>query len=112
MIDKATGGFYFPLFHITICILEAPFAVEMDSNEDNGIEKEFLEIEDIEDDEETEQPSSNIIEMRQLDALTGAPFAEDTLLYALPVCGPYDALLPYKYKVPNLSVLVQIQFCR
>ena len=33
------------------------------------------------------------------DSLTGCPLADDTLLYAIPVCGPYDSLLNYKYKV-------------
>lgn len=31
-----------------------------------------------------------------LDALTGCPMAEDLLLYAIPVCGPYSAMLNYK----------------
>lgn len=34
-----------------------------------------------------------------LDSLTGCPKAEDTLLFALPVCAPYDVMLSYKYKV-------------
>jgi NFACT protein C-terminal domain len=35
----------------------------------------------------------------QLDALTGAPVADDELLFALPVCAPYSALQGYKYRV-------------
>lgn len=34
-----------------------------------------------------------------LDSLTGIPRAEDLLLFAVPVCGPYAALQAYKYKV-------------
>ena len=31
-----------------------------------------------------------------LDALTGCPVAEDVLMYAIPVCGPYSSMLNYK----------------
>jgi hypothetical protein len=31
--------------------------------------------------------------------LAGAPHAEDLLLFALPVCAPYNALQGYKYRV-------------
>ena len=34
-----------------------------------------------------------------LDSLTGLPRADDTLLFAVPVCGPYAALQNYKFKV-------------
>jgi len=34
-----------------------------------------------------------------LTALTGKPFPTDNLLYAIPVCAPYDTLRDYKYKV-------------
>jgi len=34
-----------------------------------------------------------------LDTLTGRPLPEDTLLFAIPVCAPYAALINYKYKV-------------
>jgi predicted ribosome quality control (RQC) complex YloA/Tae2 family protein len=34
-----------------------------------------------------------------LAALTGMPKKEDILLYAVPVCGPYEAMQNYKYKV-------------
>lgn len=49
--------------------------------------------------EEPDPISSDVAEIRQLDALTGHPLAEDIILYALPVCGPYDALMSCKYKV-------------
>lgn len=34
-----------------------------------------------------------------LDYLTGIPVASDILLYAVPVCAPYNALQTYKYRV-------------
>lgn len=34
-----------------------------------------------------------------LSALTGRPVAGDILLYAIPVCGPYEALKDFKFKV-------------
>jgi len=38
-------------------------------------------------------------ETDMLDSLTGVPVAEDELLFAVPVCAPYNTLLNYKYKV-------------
>eukprot|EP00479_Gromia_sphaerica_P008839 TRINITY_DN3535_c0_g1_i1.p1 TRINITY_DN3535_c0_g1~~TRINITY_DN3535_c0_g1_i1.p1 ORF type:complete len:231 (-),score=51.29 TRINITY_DN3535_c0_g1_i1:95-787(-) len=35
----------------------------------------------------------------QLDLLTGKPIAQDEIEYCVPVCGPYDAIKDYKYKV-------------
>ncbi|GMH29151.1 hypothetical protein Nepgr_030994 [Nepenthes gracilis] len=37
--------------------------------------------------------------LNEVDYLTGNPLPEDILLYALPVCGPYNALQTYKYRV-------------
>jgi hypothetical protein len=37
--------------------------------------------------------------LRELDSLTGCPRPDDTLLYAVPVCGPYAALAAFKLKV-------------
>lgn len=37
--------------------------------------------------------------LTELDSLTGKPVADDILLYAVPVCGPYNALHGYKYRV-------------
>ena len=34
-----------------------------------------------------------------LDYLTGIPLPSDILLYAVPVCAPYNALQTYKYRV-------------
>jgi len=38
-------------------------------------------------------------ETDMLDSLTGVPVVEDELLFAVPVCAPYNTLLNYKYKV-------------
>ncbi|KAL4420985.1 hypothetical protein ABPG77_001304 [Micractinium sp. CCAP 211/92] len=37
--------------------------------------------------------------LTQLDQLTGQPRADDILLYAVPVCAPYQVMTSYKYKV-------------
>ena len=34
-----------------------------------------------------------------LDALTGAPFPDDVLTFAIPVCAPYSAMSAFKFKV-------------
>ncbi|XP_075283397.1 ribosome quality control complex subunit NEMF [Opisthocomus hoazin] len=34
-----------------------------------------------------------------LDSLTGQPHPEDVLLFAVPICAPYTAMMNYKYKV-------------
>ena len=35
----------------------------------------------------------------EVEKLTGCPLPQDTLLYALPMCGPYSAFNNFKYKV-------------
>lgn len=37
--------------------------------------------------------------LNDVDYLTGNPVPTDVLLYAIPVCGPYNALQSYKYRV-------------
>ncbi|KAF3778096.1 Nuclear export mediator factor NEMF-like protein [Nymphaea thermarum] len=37
--------------------------------------------------------------LNDLDYFTGCPLANDVLLYAVPVCGPYSAVQSYKYRV-------------
>ena len=37
--------------------------------------------------------------LTELDSLTGCPTANDVLLYAVPVCAPYQALQGFKYRV-------------
>lgn len=35
----------------------------------------------------------------ELDKITGCPYPDDELLYAVPVCGPYSSLTRYKFRV-------------
>jgi len=50
-------------------------------------------------DEEIDEEAQISDEIKLLNSLTGCPHADDTLLFAVPVCGPYSSLLSYKYKV-------------
>ena len=52
----------------------------------------ILDEEGILDEEEGKQAD-------EIDKLTGKPMAEDVLLYAVPVCGPYSAIRSFKYSV-------------
>ena len=52
----------------------------------------ILEEEGINNEEEGKQAD-------EIEKLTGIPVAEDTLLYAIPICGPYSSLQNFKYKV-------------
>lgn len=59
--------------------------------------KETLAAEGIAADEEGDDDLvDDTVEMRKL---TGAPVGEDSLLYAIPVCAPYQTLSKYKYKI-------------
>ncbi|XP_001945685.2 nuclear export mediator factor NEMF homolog [Acyrthosiphon pisum] len=49
-------------------------------------------------DDETDKPT-DLTETHMLDSLTGVPYAEDELLFAVPVVAPYTALTNYKYKL-------------
>lgn len=53
-----------------------------------------MEEEDIHEIGEEEKEKLN-----DVDYLTGCPLPNDILLYAVPVCGPYNALQTYKYRV-------------
>lgn len=44
-----------------------------------------------------------------LDTLTGCPIPEDILVYAIPVCAPYSAILNYKYARVLYFVFVHVQ---
>ncbi|PRD24469.1 UNVERIFIED_CONTAM: Nemf [Trichonephila clavipes] len=51
---------------------------------------------DLSDEDDEEKISEDL---QLLNSLTGCPTADDTLLYAVPVCAPYSTMLPYKYKL-------------
>ncbi|XP_010546948.1 PREDICTED: nuclear export mediator factor NEMF [Tarenaya hassleriana] len=66
-----------------------------ENREDSAeLDKVAMEEEDIH--EVGEEEKGKLIDV---DYLTGNPLPTDILLYAVPVCGPYNALQSYKYKV-------------
>jgi len=69
---------------------------EIAKTEDGGKEKGEQHDSDGEKEEEVEvvQDDVNI-----MNSLTGLPVTEDELMYAIPVCAPYNALQNYKFKV-------------
>lgn len=56
--------------------------------------KKILKEENVEEVDEEEKGK-----LTEIDQLTGCPFQDDVLLYAVPVCAPYSVLQKYKYKV-------------
>eukprot|EP00163_Fabomonas_tropica_P016567 TRINITY_DN2966_c0_g1_i2.p1 TRINITY_DN2966_c0_g1~~TRINITY_DN2966_c0_g1_i2.p1 ORF type:complete len:941 (+),score=212.33 TRINITY_DN2966_c0_g1_i2:245-3067(+) len=59
--------------------------------------QELYEEENIKELSEADKQALN-----ELSLFTGKPLADDVLLYALPVCGPYSAIQNYKYKAKLL----------
>ncbi|XP_026816387.1 nuclear export mediator factor NEMF homolog [Rhopalosiphum maidis] len=93
--NKATGNkqiFIKPL----PMLLEAPNDTIQFEVQKEPIKK-FEDNENSEDDE-TDKPT-DLTETQMLDSLTGIPYAEDELLFAVPVVAPYTALTNYKYKL-------------
>lgn len=60
----------------------------------NEMDRIAMEEDDIHEIGEEEKEKLN-----DVDYLTGNPLPNDILLYAVPVCGPYNALQSYKYRV-------------
>lgn len=58
------------------------------------MDKVAMEEDDIHEIGEEERGKLN-----DVDYLTGNPLPSDILLYAVPVCGPYNAVQSYKYRV-------------
>lgn len=107
LIDRKFGGAYETGMPFTIKEEAIP-AETFDSEEgplEHTEEQDPKELEDMKDengDEQEHEDDQLVIDQglaNTLDSLTGCPRAEDTLLFALPVCAPYDVMLPYKYKV-------------
>lgn len=73
---------------------------EEDKNKLNKMKRQFEPRQAINPDgeEETEDVTLSA-DVEMLDSLTGNPFEEDELLFAIPVVAPYQALHNYKYKV-------------
>ncbi|GLT34754.1 hypothetical protein SLA2020_092530 [Shorea laevis] len=62
-----------------------------DSSELDRVAMEEDDVHEIGEDEKEK--------LNDVDYLTGNPLPSDILLYAVPVCGPYNALQSYKYRV-------------
>jgi hypothetical protein len=60
---------------------------------------ESLEIQQILDEENIALPDDDLSDLTYLDSLTGQPHQDDILLFAIPVCAPWNALQKFKYKV-------------
>lgn len=58
-----------------------------------------INIAATEDDDIPEIGEEEREKLNDLDYFTGNPLPSDILLYAVPVCGPYNALQTYKYRV-------------
>lgn len=67
------------------------------------INQDFSSHEEDQDTEEVDEQLEGIDHglVQVLDGLTGCPRPDDILLFALPVCAPYDTMLSYKFKVLN-----------
>ncbi|KAL5700752.1 hypothetical protein ACHQM5_026160 [Ranunculus cassubicifolius] len=65
-----------------------------EQNKQEEVDRVAMEEDDINEIGEEEKEKLN-----DVDFLTGNPLANDILLYAVPVCGPYNALQTYKYRV-------------
>ncbi|XP_052204575.1 uncharacterized protein LOC127809650 isoform X2 [Diospyros lotus] len=72
------------------------------SNNASEIDKIAMEEDDkiaMEEDDVHEIGEEEKGKLNDVDYLTGIPLPNDILLYAVPVCGPYNALQSYKYHV-------------
>ncbi|KAK1385544.1 nuclear export mediator factor Nemf [Heracleum sosnowskyi] len=65
--------------------------LEVDDTEADRVAMEEDDIHEIGEDEKEK--------LNDVDYLTGTPLPNDILLHAVPVCGPYNALQSYKYRV-------------
>ena len=61
--------------------------------------KETLAKEGVAGDEIGEDDDGDVDDTAENNKLTGKPHPEDTLLYALPVCAPYQTLSQYTYRI-------------
>ncbi|CAH1731775.1 ribosome quality control complex subunit NEMF homolog [Aphis gossypii] len=77
-------------------LLEAPNDTTQNETRKEPIQKSE-ENENSEDDETDK--ITDLTETQMLDSLTGLPYPEDELLFAVPVVAPYSALTNYKFKL-------------
>lgn len=73
---------------------ELPKTLIQSDGAQRGPLKKSEDNENSEDDEGDKQTDPSEIQM--LDSLTGIPYADDELLFAVPVVAPYSALTNYK----------------
>ncbi|XP_005099828.1 nuclear export mediator factor Nemf [Aplysia californica] len=71
----------------------------LDRREEKDPKPKASAKEDHESDGEKEEEGAAQDDMNILNSLTGLPVTEDELLFAIPMCAPYNAILSYKYKV-------------
>ncbi|KAL8490521.1 hypothetical protein ACS0TY_022516 [Phlomoides rotata] len=69
------------------------------SKVDSRGEREILEKVNMEEDDIHEIGEEEKEKLNDVDYLTGNPLPNDVLLYAVPMCAPYNALQSYKYRV-------------
>ncbi len=74
-------------------LIEAAAATTADESTETTKSSSKGEDTEAADDVEASAGSTN------LDKWTGKPYAEDTLLFAIPMCAPYDVFRDFKYKV-------------
>lgn len=76
-------------------LLELPKElIQFEGQQEELIKKS--EDNDNSEDDEADKPTE-LSETQMLDSLTGVPYAEDELLFAVPVVAPYSAMTNYKY---------------
>jgi hypothetical protein len=72
--------------------------IKAEKNEERDAWKQTLAAEGIT--TEVEDDDDNLVDDTvEVSKLTGTPVGEDSLLYAVPVCAPYQTLSKYKYKI-------------
>lgn len=54
---------------------------------------------DNDDEDDDDEDETKVTEHQLIDTLTKSPTADDEILYAIAMCGPYSALQDFKYKV-------------
>ncbi|XP_074347240.1 uncharacterized protein LOC141686080 [Apium graveolens] len=69
------------------------------SRDCQGLQDEAEDRLAMEEDDINEIGEDEKEKLNDVDNLTGNPLPNDILLYAVPVCGPYNALQSYKYRV-------------
>jgi len=84
-----------------ICPFNAEKTHSDDQEQQNQLKEEekdeirqIMQEENIQELEEDEKEK-----LTELDSLTGKPYQDDVLLFAIPVCAPYNAISNFKFKV-------------